>query len=188
MQALIAFLWSIDAVTQRIVDSVAFFLMRRFGVRKSFILYGIGIMIVFSHLCLAVARPPGTEGMFMRVINIAFACWWFLIIHDLRRKEQLAEDAGMLSPMASDQAKAFLGLGKLLFFFFLAKDIMDWAYPHLGRGETPRIHTTIATFHMMLQASLILSLYLFRTPSTPPPAKKKAEAPNRVLVPAPARR
>lgn len=143
----------LDKRAQQLVDFAAHAVMRRFNVRKSVVRYTVNITLVI----VSIAKTIVLHVPWLLVSAIG----WLLVTHVEDRLDHEAEQAGMAS--RSDAFYSTNNIGAVLFkciwWFFLAGDAA-----HLS---------ALGAFHDL---AMLASIYICKTPSTPPPAKQESPA------------
>mgnify|MGYP001578287394 CR=1 FL=1 len=190
MGHLISFLSRIDAVAQLRFDSVCFFLMRRFGLRKPairaalYLLHIVGVVVATFHFAVA-------SRLFLASVCLGFAFVWMAVYDfylDLRH-DHAAEEAGAQS-LADCACRvhggiklALIGLLALTAALLIERDTIDGVMALQGNPHSDAGRKFFLGIAMLSTASLALQ-YLGRTPMTPPAEKAREHADRSSTAPA----
>jgi len=166
------FLW-FDAFVQKRFDSICFFVMRRFGVRKSAIRYAINTVFVLAVAGGLVARTA---------LGITTPFDWFvggvflLLLLIAQRIEVNWDREAEAKPGTASQADrgGRSSIGKPIGYFFLFVDLLTIRYlpeEYANRGLTADQLLFPNFCQIALWLSYLAWLYLRRTPMNPPPEK-----------------
>ena len=187
MGHLISFFSRIDAAVQRRFDSVCFFLMRRFGVRKSSIRYAIFTLLIVAVVCgLSTQMRYGVASAPRIFIDGFFILVLLLNQHFTARYDREAEAKPGTVSAADLQTGA--GAWKLGLIVLLVNDLLKFRYPpskYVGAGLTEGQHVFPTFCDVLIWLSCFLEVYLRKTPLNPPP--EKAREPVLAPQPAPAK-
>lgn len=152
------FIW-LDSFLQRIVDSVAFFLMRRFGVKKSTLYYLVFIPTVIGLLGVVVScynlGDYFSAGVYFILVPILV-----LIKKSNTRIIELSEDRGM------DDRPANINLPWVRLFGLSLCVSRVWGL---------FVKLTFFNYSILFfWGFYTLSMYILNTPNTPPPKEETA--------------
>lgn len=142
-----------DAQVQRLMDGAAHAIMRRFNVRKSVVRYVVNItMVIVAIANTVVLRVPWL---------LVSALGWLWVTHLEGRLDDQAEQAGMASRADAFFSTNNIGavLLKCLWWIFLAENAAQLS--------------SLGVFHDL---TMLATIYICKTPSTPPPAKQESPA------------
>jgi hypothetical protein len=175
MGSLVSLFSRLDAVIQRRFDSIYFFLMRRFGVRKSAIRYALNALAVIaftgdfvSDMRYGVASALGVflGGFFILVL--------LLQQHMDARDDREAEAApGVASAADRDPGH---GIWKIVIAAFLFTTLLEFRYPpsaYLKAGLNGGEHIFQTICDTVFWLAYLASAYLRKTPMNPPAEKEK---------------
>ncbi len=154
----VPFKW-IDTKIQVGVDTIVFFLMRRFGVRKSFLRYTLFSLVILSFVSQAfdILRSGGYLWVLPFFLLLPT---YFLVQKRNLENDRLAEDRGMAYSGVDLKYSSILAPFKILFVVLLFNEVLIC----LVRGVSfSNVESGI------FELSMILNFYLAKTPNTPPP-------------------
>ena len=157
------FIW-LDRLVQKAVDAFVFFLMRRFGVRKSTIVYVAIIPIIFS-LLMAAWAGIGINRIDKKIEAIGLIVLApFFCIGQVRERRRIArcEERGM-----DDRIRGQLFFLKGLASLYLMVNLYNLSV----RGKATILPEH---FYVMTWSFLLLLFYISNTPNTPPAQKQTA--------------
>lgn len=183
MGLIAAFFGKLDAFIQKRFDSVCFFLMRRFGVRKSSIRYALNSLIIGAYVGdLGGRMRYGLASPAHVILGGIFVLIMLLGQHFEAKQDREAESRpGVASK--SDQYPS--GISKAIAGFFLALECLafgsvpeDFVKANLVDGQ----HYFPAVCSILFWIAFLSYLYLRKTPMNPP-AEKVRES---ILAPQPA--
>jgi hypothetical protein len=170
-----------DGLLQKIVDSSAFFVMRRFGWRKAYLRYCLAAVSCASlgGIVMATVRTNGFGGnaIFLTLI----LAWMMAITHLNYRGDNLDEDKKAILYPADVRRLPTLPFFKGLWFALLFIDIFVAVYGPLLDGKLDGgMFKFKCACDLGWDISMIIEAYLVKTPRIPPPLEEK----KAVLVPA----
>lgn len=185
MGHVITFLAKLEAAIQRRFDSVCFFLMRRFGVRKSHIRYVLYALIIGAYGAqLAVRTSFGLTSPIGVFIGGVFILILLLGQHFEARSDRDAEASpGVAS--GADKSGNTDGILKSIVYVLAVLDGLEFKYPpseFTKAGLTDGQHFFPTLCSLVFWISYLAYLYLRKTPLNPP-AERQMET---ILSPQPA--
>lgn len=178
------FIW-LDSFIQKRFDSVCFFLMRRFGTRKSSIRYAVNALIIgagIGHLAglmrYELASPVHIfiGGLFI----FAMLIYQLLAV----KSDQQAESHPGTTHQNNNESLGFLKF--IMWFFFIYDPLTFRATPQIfiKANLTNGQHYFTATCSILVYAGFLVQLYLRKTPMNPPAEKARESVLNRQPAPA----
>ncbi len=166
----------LDTAFQKLFDSVCFFLMRQFGVRKSHIRYALTAGVITSllvELVVGVAWGDREPGFLMcMILLVAFQLF-------MQHRDRRNDEASEARPGTVSQSDNMFGLGFLkglalstIVSSALRFDVSSVTQQRLGWsiGQI-RFDSFLGISYWVF---FLLALYLRRTPTNPPPVRVKA--------------
>ena len=177
METVVKFFTLIDAVIQRKLDLLFFFLMNVFGWKKSFIRLLVWDIIILSVVIRVCCRwlENGKQMSFNLVIGFAVVAFMLFSKAVDRANDIAADSKDMLS--ASDHVFPGMNLLKILFGAML----LHWPIAFIFGGSAfdfppdvpvALVHVSNAS-SFVFELSFLLNLYLRCTPKIPPPQKAR---------------
>ncbi len=176
-QALLFPLRWLDAFIQKRFDAVCFFLMRRFGWRKSHIRYSLYALLTTSSAAQYVMGFVwGRRDPISVVYTIMIIALFVSVQNGHRRQDEAAEASPGTMPstdsdMLKNSAVFKLMLAAALVYFALRFDVPSEAQIKLGwtASQTKFVSAGALGFYL----ALLLLEYLIRTPMNPPAEKAR---------------
>lgn len=182
-------LQALDKGIQRAFDACVFFLMRTFGVKKSFIRY---VLTALQILAVAGMALVGWNIEQYRSTIVFYGMWIAMMLLRQRveyRNDLEAEHRGMMSRTDAFDGSRFSQIWKVFFIFLFIWEGLQMAgvlpIPKIaGSPEVVALGIKWAkprlVMGMLFDLSYLAALYLARTPPTPPPKEVKVPvlAPN----------
>jgi hypothetical protein len=168
---LLPFAW-FDAFVQKRFDSLCFFLMRRFGVRKSsirYVLYGVVICAYAGDLFIKASY--GLLSPFSAFIGAFFI---LILLLSQAGEARLDREAEAKPGMASKADRSSGSLAKVACYLFGAFEALHFKWPpseYVDAGLTHGEHLFPTVCSMAFWIAYLAYLYLRKTPMNPPPEK-----------------
>ena len=173
MGPVITFFSKVDAAVQRRFDSVCFFLMRRFGVRKSSIRYALNALLITAFGGgLMMEMRYGIASPFGIFIGSLFILLLLIAQHFGVRDDREAEAKPGTASVADRNARG--GLWKAIAFLFLLMTLPEFRYPpaaYQKAGLTGNEHVFPTLCDTIFWLAYLAWMYLQKTPMNPPPEK-----------------
>jgi hypothetical protein len=169
----------LDAQSQRVVNAVLFFVMRKTGWPKSFIRYAVTaveiVALVGYAACAWTTLPPSAAWIVVAMYLPCTALSLFQQRRD-RARDERHEGQGM--------AWNWLNPVRWAFWTFLAWDVMrlSGVAPTLGwKGDPALVYHLAVALHTTWATMSLANIYAERTPPRPP--AERAAAPVLKLIP-----
>lgn len=178
MGRIIALLSRVDAAVQRRFDSACFFLMRRFGIRKSSIRYATNALIIAAFACgLAAEMRYGVASAFSIFVGSISIVIMLLAQHFAAHDDREAEARPGTVPVMD--RKPDRGAWKLIAVIFLILTFPEFLYvpPKYAKvGLSEGQHLFPAFCDVLFWLSYLGWMYLQKTPMNPPPEEAREPA------------
>lgn len=181
MKVLVKLFAALDRAVQKRFDSVCFFLMRRFGLRKSVIRLSLFIgAIAFSLVGLLASAASGflpPIALFGHLANVLWPAFPMILSW---RADRLAESSSAVRSRADLVMPALIGTLKLLFAGLAVWSLIRLqaitCLPALETAPDLRMLRISPLAELLFCLAVLALLYLLRTPMNPPPEKEKSPA------------
>lgn len=184
-RALLAPLLFLDRFVQRRFDSTCFFLMRRYGVRKSMIRYALNALFITTLVVRTLSRA--SYGL-LTTADIVFYPILVLVLLLIQRYEVAQDRAAESRPGTAskvDRYQELLWVWKGVGLSSIIDNVHALSHApaeFLKAGLVDGQHRFSSWVSVVLWTTFLLLQYLYRTPMNPPP-EKEAE---RSVMPKPA--
>lgn len=177
MGSIVALFARIDAAIQRRFDSACFFLMRRFGWRKSVMKFALFGLAVASLLAYAFLAPRLGPAMSFASTGAANGACFLLVCQALSWRCDRQAESSVSARSRADLDHPVFGLLKLLFAAAAVVALLGYAdVPAAANflGVPEGILGLMTACEVATCLSQLAILYLLRTPMNPPPEKERA--------------
>ncbi len=176
---LVPLVW-LDTFVQKRFDSICFFLMRRFGIRKSVIRYTFLTTLILATAALLFFGffwgMRGFSWIFANVVMTAMFAWEQ---RDSKQEDETAEARpGTLSRADRKTPPFVLGALKVMLLYILLHHLVLIETPSSEQRRLGWSLDQIKFYHlldMIWGCAFLLKLYLVRTPLNPPPEKARED-------------
>lgn len=181
MGRIVSLLSRLDKAVQRRFDSVCFFLMSRFGVRKSMIRYFISAVVIVSagERLLRYALTSTT----LSFGRILIEGWMVLVMLRLQRKHFVQDNQAEQRPgtvsLTDIEMKILVWVTQIM--KLLCAAVISLSLVAMYFLSSLRNANVVST--MITNLGMLAHFYLIRTPMQPPPAREKS--PHAALQPSP---
>ena len=180
MGFILAFFSKLDAAVQRRFDSVCFFLMRRFGVKKSLIRYVLLATIVMAAFAaFAAAFSWGKREPLRFIIDAAFILMYLVDQWRSKRSDEEAEARPCTVSRTDDVPGMIIDAFKIVSAHLLVMGIAGFETPSTEEVRLRWDRSQITFVHSMgliWWSTFLLTCYLRRTPMNPPPESVRESA------------
>jgi len=173
MKSLVAALSRLDAAVQRRFDSACFFLMRRFGTRKSTMRYGLKAMFIIGMSGMAVDSARKGDPLIAALLTVILLVLLHLQ-HLTQRSDHAAEESSDGTVQPADPP--YSGFDKL----FASSGIV---FASVATPLRPDLALTLIGCVMASLAYLLMT-YLAKTPMNPPAERARESALSPQTAPA----
>jgi hypothetical protein len=180
------FLSRADDLVQKAFDAFIFFLMRRFGWKKSFIRYALNALQILTVAGTAMCNWQVAAWRSVMPFSIFIVVMLIFFQKSEYDRDRRAEERGMVS--ANDRVAGVIGPFKFIFWIFLVMDVLYLTRVLDYRSALAIKVTSEEEWRWVdmkkwwssgFDLFILASYYLLRTPNVPPPLEEKAP----VLVP-----